>query len=84
MTADVCSRHFDLLDGSSFFNQIRGPGNRQVYLPPDRGRKDNKTILTAEAWVGVYVISGARNARHFGIADDLDVLAGKAIEKIHG
>jgi hypothetical protein len=69
---------------SSPFNQIRGPGNREVYLSPDRGSKDDQTILIAKARMRVYVVAGARNARHFWIADELDMLAGEAIEKIHG
>ena len=66
------------------FYQIRCPGNRQVYLSPDRGGKHNQTVLIAKARVRVYVVSGARNARHFGIADELDVFAGEAIDEIHG
>ena len=53
-------------------------------MPSDGGGKDDQTILIAKARVRVYVISGARNARHLRVADELDVFAGKAIEKIHG
>ena len=30
------------------------------------------------------MIARTRDARHFGVADDLDMLAGNAIDEIHG